>query len=210
VEPFRRRRDEGREPPSLKVSQRDSEEAAEREDEPASPPTGAGLRRTALELAERIDEILAIAERAAVAIQEDAEASAERYLRERRHQVDRELGERLRDADRDLEERAAAIAETSSSLRQEADRALKRLTALERDNRVLGRLPSTEVESDLSTAGAADSTDEIGEGPAPAEALLRAAQMAVAGRSREEIERVLTVEFGTESPDLILDEILGR
>lgn len=216
MEPFRRRRDERREPPRSEVRRLDSEEASERGDEAASPATGGGLRRTALELAERIDEILATAERTAAAIQQEAEASAQRYLRERRREADRELEERLRDADRGLEERAVAIARISSSLRQEAERVLKRVSALERaDDGVLGPLPSAEEESDPSSAtaagGGADSTEEIGgrEGRVPEEALLRAAQMAVAGRSREEIERALIAEFGAESPGSIVDEILG-
>jgi hypothetical protein len=39
--------------------------------------------------------------------------------------------------------------------------------------------------------------------------LLRAAQMAVAGSSREEIERALRAELGIGDPGPIVDELLG-
>ncbi|MGI9020540.1 MAG: hypothetical protein ACR2G3_07515 [Solirubrobacterales bacterium] len=41
------------------------------------------------------------------------------------------------------------------------------------------------------------------------QAMLRATQMAVAGSSRDQIERALSAEFGVPDPALILDEILG-
>jgi hypothetical protein len=43
----------------------------------------------------------------------------------------------------------------------------------------------------------------------PAEALLRATQMAVAGSDRLEIERTLETEFAVANPRAIVDSILG-
>jgi hypothetical protein len=49
--------------------------------------------------------------------------------------------------------------------------------------------------------------DGPGDVPVPDEALLRATQMAVAGRSREEIEETLRRDFALSNPEAVVDDI---
>lgn len=187
--------------------------------EPAAPEpaarSGPSVRRTALELAGRIEEILETAERFALEIQQEAEASAQRYLDERRRETDRELEERLRDGDRGLEERVLAAARIGSSLRHEAERVLEQISVLERTAdealAALGHSGESQA-SGVPEAGQGATVEEIREPrrPVPEEALLRAAQMAVGGSSRDEIERALTAEFRITAPGAVVDEILDR
>jgi hypothetical protein len=177
----------------------------------ASRRPGEGLGQTAIELAERIDEILKLAERTAAEVQQEAEASAERYLAERRAEADREIENRVGEANRALAASATAIAELSTSLREQAERVLEDVTKLERAAQAaLARLPGETAPSSKRTQPAAPAGETgAGDGSPPAEPLLRAAQMAIQGHSREEIERTLRADFGISSPEEIVGEILG-
>jgi len=177
----------------------------------ASRGPGEGLGQTAIDLAGRIDDILKLAERTAAEVQQEAEASAERYLAERRAEADREIENRAGEADRALAASAIAIAELSTSLRAQAERVVEELTKLEHAALAeLARLPGETAPSSKRAQPAASAPDAgAGDGSPPAEPVLRAAQMAIQGHSREEIERTLRADFGISSPEEIVGEILG-
>ena len=202
-----------------------SETQAEHATEP-SPPADEPLRnpgaeagragsaqRTALELATRIEGILEDAERAAAAITAEAEEHARRYVEAKRLEADRERERRLQELDDGLEERAAAAASIGADLRREAEQVLERISALERaaaqSLSELGR-PGNALQSEIRAVPEARP-----DAPSPPEqrgaedAVLRAAQLAVGGSDRQEIESALREEFGIASPGPIVDEILG-
>jgi hypothetical protein len=60
---------------------------------------------------------------------------------------------------------------------------------------------------DMPAVNNASSRASAEEAPIPDEALLRATQMAVAGRSREEIEEALRRDFGLANPEAVVDDI---
>ena len=163
------------------------------------------LRRTAVELAERIEQLLDAAERRGQEVELEAKRSAQLYLAERRDEADQELSRRLEDAARQLEAPASALLQVSASLRAELERALTDLNAAERSaTEALERLKEAVP---VATPPPADGQ---GPGTQDAAAVLRAAQLAVAGVAREEIARTLVAEYGSEDVEGIVDEILGR
>lgn len=185
--------------------------------------TGAGseLRQSLAETVRRIEGILEEAERAASEIQAEAEAEASRYAEERR-----------READRLTEERLRLLSGLSSSLLDHARRISQQSEGMSRalEDAVAGREGAGDGQSAVSAvsgieaaAPARAQSAEAGRwagtsgggvrreaAPVREEALLRATQMAVAGRSRAEIETALGVEFGIADPAAVLDQILGR
>ncbi len=198
----------------------------------ASRALGDELRGAVKGLDERIEAILESTERAVAEIQQRAEASARREADERRREVERELqrhlaaalatlSERRQAAESALRERVRAVEQLGERAREETEKALEELHGLER------------ALADMASATGADSGSAEPEGPAtapplrsvdpppeadrlgdaeaqvPAGALLRAAQMAVAGSDRAQIEKALKEEFGAESTDAIVDEVLG-
>jgi hypothetical protein len=170
------------------------------------PPGTESLRHTAVELAERIEELLDAAERSAEEIEQEARRSAERYLAQRRGEADDEVSRRLQEARRDLEGPALALGEVSATLRGELERALADVSSAERTvAQALERLREA-----VPAATPQPQADGPGGPSGPEEAVLRAAQLAVTGVSREEIASTLVTEYGNDDVEAIVDEILGR
>ena len=190
------------------------------EESRAVPPVGDGVRRSAQQLVEQIDAILAEAEQVANEIQQDAEARARRYIDESRREAEEmrdrlstaaeSFAERWRAAQASLRDGATAIERLSSALGEEAQKVLAQVRELElAGDQVLAAQPRVEAppriepETPRPPAAASPAPEIRSEG-----ALLRAAQMAIQGRTRDEIEASLRSEFGTDEATAIVDEIL--
>lgn len=220
VESFSRHQEEAQQAPVAKLWRRFEPPSDFSGGEPGtgSEPTAAGLRETAHELADRIDEILRTAEQTADEIRREAEESAQRYLEQRRAAADREAERRAVQADRELVASATAVAQLSTSLRAQAARVLDELGGLER----AARAALDAAAEPGGTPPVADVREAGGETPAGSEPearsreaddggpQLRAAQLALQGSTREEIERVLRLEFGLQFPEQVVTEILGE
>ena len=214
--PARRLRVRRDPPPEPAASTPDPAEAAQ----PETGAAGVGSRGALRELIGKIDDILETAERSASEMQHEAEEEAAAYLEERRREADRELERRRQQFDRELQRPVEATARLASSLRREAEMVLEHAEELAR--------VAEDVLLELrESPGAADSRREEAPVPAPEPSnggareperpgrgseqfLLRAAQLAVAGTERDQIEEVLRTEFGISTPGPIVDEILGR
>lgn len=149
-----------------------------------------GLRAAVTFAGERIQELIDTAERVGEEVRADAELSAAHRLREV-----------MRGADRLLEDRQRGLTRLTESLAAHTDR-------LEQGVQELVELLRGTLD------GLAQVADpEPRETPAvraPDGAVLRAAQLAVAGKPAGEIERVLRHEFGIADPAPLVDEILSR
>jgi hypothetical protein len=186
----------------------------------AEPAGTGGLRKAAVELAAGIDEILVTAADKAEEIQREARESAQRYLEQRRREADQEHERRVREASRDLQAPVLEVTRACASLREQAELVVEAAAALERAAaESLGSLGAQEegpLHADAPFERAtAETVTPAGEdqGDVPArpreEAILRAAQLAVAGRPRVEIEEIVRAEFGIAGPDEVVKEILG-
>jgi hypothetical protein len=155
--------------------------------------------------AEKIQEIVDVAERVALDIRAEAETEAARYREDRR-----------READALVEERTRRFEELSASLSEHAERVRAEVASLSAElGRAVDELrrhdshgPLVPVASRVTDARQ-EAHDHGTETPLPEGALLRAAQMAVAGNSRAEIEAALRDEFDLPDPGAIADDILG-
>jgi cell division septum initiation protein DivIVA len=187
-------------------------------------PGGLGLRRSLSEATRRIEEIVDTAERVAAEILADAEAEADRYLDERRREAERLADERertLSDLTASLERRASRLRGEIDGMVGELETAIARLRGLAAPapasgplaaSRGMGAASRPTAYSGQSTADTATKSREpeiVAEARGPEEPLLRATQMAVAGSSRDEIERTLIDEFGVSDPGSIVDAVLG-
>jgi hypothetical protein len=204
---------------------------------PRSPGASSGseLKRVVDAAAQRVDEIVDGAERVASTIISEAEAEAEAYVDGLRREVEQSveawsadlrgvaellgqqetrLTELTRSMIAELEEIATVLGrippelDRRSELLPEASRRA-RPPASRRGEAVGPRGGSSQRRPD-SEGG--DQGAELPQRP-PSHgreaALLRAAQMAVAGGSRDEIERALESELGISDPAPIVDELLG-
>lgn len=197
------------------------------------------LRRSVEQASERIHEIIDAAERVAVEIRSEAEVEAESYMAERRREADRlvaertaaldqlsltvaDIGERFKQrADQMLSELDQVVAEARRGAYRNAP-----LAAVEPEPAPRGPEPAPrESEPQPAVASAypgratGSTVPEGAVGPAAAaaagdadttaEALLRATQMAVTGKDRDEIARALRTDFPAIDADSILDQILG-
>ncbi len=143
-----------------------------------------------------------MAEGIAAQIRSEAEAAAEQQGRQQQIEADRvrEFGE----ISASLSARLEAIQRDASALLRELDTAMQRLASLG-GGLVLAPTPDRPAETTPLEPVAFPGT-RAGENGVPKRAALRAAQMAVAGSDRSEIERVLRAEFGIEDPSRILDD----
>jgi hypothetical protein len=185
--------------------------------------SGSELRRVVDDAAKRVDEIVEGAEQVAAQIIAEAEAEATRYQDERRAEVERAIEE----WSADLRGLAELLSRQEGRLRELAE---AMLGELEEIAAVLGRIPpEIAPPRELSPAAGGTAQPRGSErpapgaeraGPAPAQggrsasrgrenAVLRAAQMAVGGSSREEIANALRTELGVSDPAPIVDELLG-
>lgn len=198
--------------------------------DPGRPESSRGEEETSLHgiagsAAERLREVLEAAERAAAGILEDAEAEARGLVEESRRRAEElalkrvrgmaeltdELIERAEAVKRRSDELIAALESTALGLDREPAETPP-LHAVEPPAKA-GEVAPPRRESSPPEPPPAESPSE----PAPSEraegmskeaALLLATQMAVAGSSREEIERRLRDDLGIQSPSEILDGAL--
>jgi hypothetical protein len=179
---------------------------------------------------ERIEEIVSSVERATGEIRREAEKEAGRYLQNRRREADELLAshrELLAGLAAGLEEAAEALrAELTRSARTIEEAAARLRTAAEE-----GRRPTQAPErsSGSSSRGTTRRRQARGEGGTATQApprgreqrnserrskqdavMLRATELAIAGRRREEIAAVLKSELDVSDPNKVLDRILGH
>jgi vacuolar-type H+-ATPase subunit H len=187
-----------------------------RQDRPEPP------RSLATTTAERLASIVEAAERAAVAVIDDAEKQGRARLEEAHAEADRIVADRL-DSLSELTDSLVAQAET---IRSQSDRLLSSLEeARRRISAESAPAGDEQTGSDGPSRGshlsavapveeqvAVESTDlrpPAGTRGSSAGARLLATQMAVSGSSREEIESRLRNGFEIEDTSSILDAILG-
>jgi hypothetical protein len=190
------------------------------------------LRRSVEQASERIHEIIDAAERVAVEIRSEAEVEAESYMAERRREADRLVAERTAA----LDQLSLTVADIGERFKQRADQMLSELdqvvaearrgayrnaplTAVEPEPAprepepqpaVVSAYPGRDVASTVPEGAVAPAaTAAVGDADTTAEALLRATQMAVTGKDRDEIARALRTDFPAVDADSILDQILG-
>jgi hypothetical protein len=202
---------------------------------PRSPGASSGseLKRVVDAAARRVDEIVDDAERVASQIIAEAEAEAEAYVETRRAEVERAVeswSADLRGVAEALGGQQGRLAElTSSALAElgevaaalerippELDRRRELPASAPRGARPAPGPPAPGGGESAEPAPAPEDQRAAAEDPPPSssphgreKALLRAAQMAVAGSSREEIERALADELTIRDPAPIVDELLG-
>ena len=202
--------------------------------DPSSAPTS--LRSSISDAAQRIDEVVQAAERVAVELQEDARREAEQYLQERRQDADRLVAERtgtLSELSQSLVRQVEELSEQSRALASRVDQIAGEFRSVldqgfepSRPEPARIAIPDAPATPDEPAApdeplaadfepqfdSEAEAVAEEGEATAsaaPEEALLRATQMAISGRSRPEIAEQLRSEFGLEDPEPLLDQVLG-
>lgn len=185
--------------------------------DPQGPPDNVGDLPAAI--AARVEGIVHAAEREAAAVQRDltaqrqaAEAETQRYLAEARHRADllaAERAQQLRELTGELVERAEGTAHELEALLD----ALKRAVAA----------METEPEAEPAEGGPAEAEPAEAE-PAPAAepaepavagrrdlsaARLVAIEMAVAGRTRDEVDDHLRTAFDVDDTRALLDDVFG-
>lgn len=174
--------------------------------------------RPSARMAERLAVIVDAAERAALAVIDDAEKEAERYLEEARGRADLVVAERLREEADRIERRAAAAAPPDSPEPPPMPPAPP--TPPEHGEPLLRKIPTPEpapptplppqpVAAPVTPDEFDQARSEIQSAGGSAAARLLATQMAVSGSSREEIELRLRNGFEIEDTGEILDAILG-
>jgi hypothetical protein len=193
------------------------------------------VTRFVTETTGRIQEIIDAAERVAAQIRGEAEADAQSYLEQQRRAADHVVSERVEElaafAD-ELSQQASDLRSQSGQIVSALERAAARLRAASpAPSTGSTEAPRAEVEVevepqaevDLQPAAEVDRQPEAVQAARPREpvagrpltslespdaALLRAAQLAVAGSGRTEIEAALRRDFGVAEPADILDQIL--
>ncbi len=172
--------------------------------------------RPSARAAERLASIVDAAERAALAVIDEAEKEAQRYLEEARGRADLVVAERLREEADRLERRAAGAAPVDPE-----EPVLRRVSSQDvappqppapppqRPATPQPPVPPQPPVVPVSTDEVAQAAGAVRYGGGSAAARLLATQMAVSGSSREEIEMRLRSGFQIEDSGEILDAILG-
>jgi hypothetical protein len=187
------------------------------------------------ELGERVRAIVAAAESMANAMKQDAE----QYATARRREADEETERRLREAreiaDRMVQERVMRMSELSDAIVARSESVLERLGQTEEVRRQLDELVRSlgQAAQQLSDELGEGRPERVGPLPPPGEprpalrpvespgepgerdehlenARLVALQMAVAGRSRDEVAAHLRDDFHIEDPEPILERIYAE
>lgn len=178
-----------------------------RKDRPVAP-----QQSLATSTAERIGAIVEAAERAAVAVIDDAEKQAQRHLEAAQADADRIVADRLASLSQltdSLVAQAESVQGEFEQLLARLEEAKQRLTAGDLDQLESSDPAGPSRGLHLSAvAPVEDGLPVPGQGT-PAGARLLATQMAVSGSSREEIEARLRNGFEIEDAASILDAILG-
>jgi hypothetical protein len=175
----------------------------------------------------RLDEIVSSVERAAGEVRREAEKEAARYLQNRRREADQLLA-----SHRELLAGiAAGLDETAESLRAELTRSVAMIEEAAGRVRAAGEegqrptqdqhtgkssAPTSRTRQSRRTAEAGSGASTRAREPRNSErrskqdaVMLRATEMAIAGRRREEIAATLKSELGVSDPNKVLDRILG-
>ena len=170
--------------------------------DPQGPPDSVGDLPAAI--AARVEGIVHAAEREAAAVQRDlaaqrqaAEAETQRYLAEARHRADLVSGDRtqqLRELTGELVERAEGTAHELEALLD----ALKRTVAALETEPADGE-PAAAGPAEPAVAGRRDLSA----------ARLVAIEMAVAGRTRDEVDDHLRTAFDVDDTRALLDDVFG-
>jgi hypothetical protein len=170
--------------------------------DPEGPPESVGDLPAAI--AARVEEIVRAAEREATAVQRDlaaqrlaAEAEIQRYLAEARQRADMLSGERtqqLRELTGELVERAEGTAHQLEAL-------------LDTLRRTVAALGTGTVDGEPAAAAPAEPA-VVGRRDLSA-ARLVAIEMAVAGRTRDEVEDHLRDAFDVDDTRALLDDVFG-
>jgi hypothetical protein len=168
------------------------------------------LRQAVSRVARELEEIVKLAERAAEEIRANAEREADRYLEERRREADLAAAG-LGEVGGVLLQRVGRLNDDVEAMRAELDRAANRIRSLSVGESAAKPEPppGPRLVDESSRAGQARAESRPAT-PAPPEALLRAAQLAVAGKERSEIEAALRAELAVADPAPIVDSILGN
>jgi hypothetical protein len=171
--------------------------------DPQGPPDSVGDLPAAI--AARVEGIVHAAEREAAAVQRDlaaqrqaAEAEMQRYLAEARHRADLVSGDRtqqLRELTGELVERAEGTAHELEALLD----ALKRTVAALETEPADGEPAAAAEPAEPAVAGRRDLSA----------ARLVAIEMAVAGRSRDEVDDHLRNAFDVDDTRALLDDVFG-
>jgi hypothetical protein len=191
------------------------------------------------ELGERVRAIVAAAEGMAAAMREDAEQYSHSKRQEADEEAERRLREARERADRLVQERLVRMAELSDGIVAQAETVLSRLGQTDEVRRQLDEMvrslgnAAQQLSADMSDrSGEEPMAEQVrpmrppGEEERPAlrpveetplqerdehleNARLVALQMAVAGRSRQDVEVHLREAFSVEDPEPILDHIFA-
>jgi hypothetical protein len=199
--------------------------------------SGSELKRVVDAAAERVDEIVNGAERVASEIIGEAETEADQYIEGRRQEVERAIDQWSADL-RGLaellshqEDRLRELTKAMIGELEEIAGVLRRVPPeLDRRRELAPEGGPTEAAGPRPTPPDRAQQPRPPRAPAPPQpaaeelrpeprersvpqgreaAVLRAAQMAVAGSSRDEIERALETELAISDPTPIVDELLG-
>jgi vacuolar-type H+-ATPase subunit H len=196
--------------------------------------TGAGGEESVSgELGERVRALVAAAEGMAAAVRGDADTYAERRRQEADSEAERRLSEASEQAEALLAERVARISELSDDILEQAEavsRALRDAAeSLSREGTAERRPPTADESDEHPMADQVRPLRPPTERPprslrtvAPAhvprsddetrldDARLVALQMAVAGRTRDEVGAHLRTAFDVPDPDPILDHVFAE
>jgi hypothetical protein len=170
---------------------------------------------------ERLDEIVSSVERATGEIRREAEKEAARYLQNRRREADElltshrellmglaagldEAAEALR---AELTRSASMIEDAAQRLRAAGEEGQRRTQAKQSQRAPRTRQSRTAAEA-APQASAREPRNSERRSKQDA-VMLRATEMAIAGRRREEIAATLKSELGVSDPNKVLDRILG-
>ena len=188
---------------------RSADQATSEDSETRRPAPTPWLDDALASLTQMIDGITDSAERSAAETNEKARAESEELLERRRGEAEHaaaEIGAAAAETVARTREVVERVSATASALREHLLSAADQLQAAIAD--MDRSLAATERSTDLgvpnASAGAPDDRD-----PASSP-LVRAAQLAIGGSSRDEIGEALRAEFGIVDPAPILDEALGR
>ena len=182
----------------------------------------------------RIEEAVTSVERVAETIRREAEDEAKRYLSDRRREADQLLAAQRQD----LADLATELEQSAAAMRGEAERSVRAIEGAAARLRRVAEIPKGAGRTQRATRSQRRRSSSSGSEREPAgkqrartqsrkpaqksqprrnpeqkakedAVMLRATELAVAGRPREEIAKALSTEFGIEDPAKILDRILG-
>jgi hypothetical protein len=193
-----------------------------------SDPDSSPLGGSAPEATQRADEIIGAAETAAAEIRAEAATEAGRRLEQGQREVarlraeaeveaGRHVAARRREADRADQERRLTLTELAQSMLDHAQQVRDQAEAMAGElEQAATRIRELSDAADRSKAELVEEAAVAEPGSAPAggsaepdQALVRATQLAIEGRDREEIDRALKKKFGVVDTGPILDEVLG-